>query len=80
MDVRRAVIGKIAVGLMAVSVCGGMAGMGLANYTESGSFHFYKQARMPEWRPEPEYVAAVQTSDLAASASAASFEDAVETR
>ena len=45
----RVVIAKLVVGVAAVCAGGGAAGIGLANYAESGSFHFYKQPRMGDW-------------------------------
>lgn len=46
----RMLIARLVIGGAAVCAGGGVAGIGLANYVESGSFHFYKQPRMAEWR------------------------------
>ena len=66
----RMLIAKIALGGAAICAGGGVAGIGLANYVESGSFHFYKQPRIAEWRaPEPSVPASdmLAFSDLAGS-------------
>lgn len=55
---------KLAVIGMFVPIAGGFLGVGLANYTESGSFSFYKEARSAEWVPQRQYVAAIETTDL----------------
>jgi hypothetical protein len=65
----RALILRLALGAAAVSAMGGLAGLGLANYVESGSFHFYKQARASVWDPAPaeDYASlpAIEATDLA---------------
>jgi hypothetical protein len=53
----RVLIARLVIGAVAVCACGGAAGIGLANYVESGSFHFYKQPRMTDW-PEAASAAA----------------------
>lgn len=53
----RVLIARLVIGTVAVCACGGAAGVGLANYVESGSFHFYKQPRMTDW-PEAADMAA----------------------
>jgi len=63
---RREFFAKLALGCAGIGLCGGMAGMGLANYTASGSFEFYKQQRLSDWEPElPVQPTALQSTDLA---------------
>lgn len=59
----RTLIARIAIGGVAICTFGGIAGIGLANYAESGTFHFYKQPRMSDW---PEQTAARATPDALA--------------
>lgn len=40
----RGLIAKLAVGSLAIYAAGSFVGLGLANYVESGSFHFYRSA------------------------------------
>ena len=63
---RRELIAKLMLGCMAVTMAGGVAGVGLANYTESGSFEFYRQARVSEWTPprSETQTAALESTDL----------------
>jgi hypothetical protein len=60
---RSVVVAKLAIGGLVVSLGGGLAGVGLANYVESGSFEFYRQARVADWTPEPAR-ARFQSTDL----------------
>lgn len=49
---------KLAIGSLGGLALAGLLGAGLANYTESGAFAFYKQPRIAAWAP-------VQTADAA---------------
>lgn len=49
---------KLAIGSLGGLTLAGLLGAGLANYTESGAFAFYKQPRMAAWAP-------VQTAEAA---------------
>lgn len=65
----RALIARLAIGGVAICAGGGVTGLGLANFVESGSFHFYKQPRMAEWRAPPPSAPAADVlafSDVAA--------------
>lgn len=66
----RVLIARLVIGAVAVCACGGAAGVGLANYVESGSFHFYKQPRMTDWG-EPASGAAPETLGLSIAAAGA---------
>ena len=56
---------KAALAIVGVCTSGSLAGMGLANYVASGTFEFYKQPRVAEWRPDPRPASSVATGDLA---------------
>lgn len=45
----RTLLARLAIGAAVIGAGGSVAGVGLANYTESGDFHFYKQPRMGAW-------------------------------
>ena len=45
----RALFVRLAIGATAICAGGSVMGYGLANFAESGSFHFYKQPRMTQW-------------------------------
>ncbi|NIJ20383.1 hypothetical protein FHS95_002075 [Sphingomonas naasensis] len=63
---RSALFAKLGLGFVGICACGTMAGIGLANYTESGSFQFYRQARMAAWEPTlPPQSTALESTDLA---------------
>lgn len=63
---RRTLFAKLALGVLCISTGGMLAGMGLADYAESGSFQFYRQARAAEWEPDlPPQPAAIESTDLA---------------
>ena len=55
---------KLALFGIGTCLAGCVGGIGLANYTESGAFGFYREAQMAEWAPQADYVAAVETRDL----------------
>ncbi|UZK67154.1 hypothetical protein [Sphingomonas sp. M1-B02] len=44
---------KVALGFAGACTGGMLAGMALANYVASGSFDFYRQSHVAEWRPDP---------------------------
>lgn len=48
---QRTLFARLALGGLGIGICGMLGGIGLANYAESGSFHFYRQARVAEWEP-----------------------------
>lgn len=55
---------KLMLGGLAVCACGGVAGIGLANYTTSGSFEFYRQASASAWQAElPAQTMVVESAD-----------------
>lgn len=63
---RRTLLARLALGALGIGTCGTLAGMGLANYAESGAFHFYRQARVAEWEPTlPPQPSAIESTDLA---------------
>ena len=63
---RREWMAKLLIGCLAVTTMGSVAGVGLANYAESGSFEFYRQARASEWTPSrTEARTALESIDLA---------------
>lgn len=63
---RRTLLARLALGCLGIGLGGTLAGMGLANYTESGSFQFYREARMETWQPEPPpQPTVIESSDLA---------------
>ena len=45
----RALIAKLALGGAAIGAGGGLAGIALANYAESGTFHVYQAPPMRAW-------------------------------
>ena len=45
----RALIAKLALGGAAIGAGGGLAGIVLGNYAESGSFYFYQAPSMRAW-------------------------------
>ena len=57
---------KLLIGCLAICTGGGLAGVGLASYTSSGAFHFYKQTGSESrWRaPRLSKASSLQTSDL----------------
>jgi transcription initiation factor TFIID subunit TAF12 len=63
---RGAFAAKLALGVMAIFTAGCLAGMGLANYVTSGTFDFYRQQRVSEWRPTlPPQPAVLESTDPA---------------
>ncbi|AQR72618.1 hypothetical protein [Sphingomonas sp. LM7] len=63
---QRETFAKLALGCLGICMCGSVAGMGLANYTTSGSFDFYKQRSATAWEAElPEQPTALESTDLA---------------
>lgn len=63
---RRDLFAKLALGFAGIGICGGLAGLGLANYAASGSFEFYKQQRVAQWQPElPPQPTVLESTDLA---------------
>ena len=63
---RGVIFAKLAMVCAGIFAAGGVAGMGLANYTTSGSFDFYRQHSVSAWQPElPPQAAALQSTDLA---------------
>lgn len=49
----RTMVARLAIGGAAIFALGGAAGLGLANFTESGAFRFYTQPRtLAEWPGE----------------------------
>lgn len=49
----RTMVARLAIGSAAIFALGAAAGLGLANYTESGAFRFYTQPRtLAEWPGE----------------------------
>ena len=63
---RGAFFAKLAIGSLGIGIGGMLAGIGLANYTQSGSFEFYRQARVAEWEPTlPPQPTPVESTDLA---------------
>jgi len=63
---RRDFFAKVALGCAGICMSGGLAGVGLANYTTSGSFEFYKQRPLSDWEPVAStQSASLQTTDLA---------------
>ncbi|MBB5708944.1 hypothetical protein [Sphingomonas xinjiangensis] len=69
----RVLIARLAIGVAAVGAGGSVAGMGLANYVESGSFHFYKQPRMTAWNERPSGFDAASDEALPDTADARAF-------
>lgn len=59
----RMLIARLTIGGVAICAGGGVTGIGLANFVELGSFHFYKQPRIAEWRPS---ASSTPTSDVLA--------------
>jgi len=50
----------------AIGAGGSLAGLGLANFVQSGAFEFYRRPAMAQWTPEPPAAAtALQSTDLA---------------
>lgn len=63
---RRTFIAKLALGAIGICAGGMLAGIGLANYAQSGAFEFYREARVAAWEPTlPPQPTAIQTTDLA---------------
>lgn len=72
---------KLMLGGLAVCACGSVAGMGLANYTTSGSFEFYRQASASTWQADlPAREVAFESADpgFASDRRAMRGEDAAE--
>ena len=46
---RRALMAKLALGCAGIFIGGSLMGLALANYVESGSFHFYREASARAW-------------------------------
>jgi hypothetical protein len=63
---RRDLYAKLALVCLGITLCGGMAGVGLANYAASGAFEFYKQRTASAWEPElPTQPTVLQSTDPA---------------
>jgi len=63
---RRETFAKLALGSLAICACGSAAGIGLANYTTSGNFEFYRQASASAWQTElPAQTVAFESADPA---------------
>jgi hypothetical protein len=61
---RRELWAKLALGCAGIFTSGGLMGVGLANYVESGSFHFYREASARAWESKTE----IRPIDFAAEA------------
>ncbi len=62
---RRDTIAKLTLGCLGIFMGGSMAGVGLANYVESGSFAFYKQRVPSTWDDAASAQVSLQSTDLA---------------
>lgn len=51
---RRELMAKLALGCAGIFMGGSLMGVGLANYVESGSFHFYREASARAWAARAE--------------------------
>ncbi len=57
---------KLALGCAGIFAIGGATGVGLANYTSSGAFDFYRQHSASAWQPAvPPQPEAMQSADPA---------------
>lgn len=61
---RRDAWARLALMGLGTFVGGSIAGLGLANYTASGSFDFYRSASVEAWRSEPR-ISTPDAGDLA---------------
>lgn len=46
---RRALMARLALGSAGILIGGSLMGLALANYADSGSFHFYREASARAW-------------------------------
>lgn len=49
---RSTLVAKLALGCAAIGMSGSLMGLALANYVESGSFHFYREASARQFAAE----------------------------